>query len=615
MILTELYKLYDRLEDDTEFEEALPRLGMSKQKMSFLVILTPDGRLFDIQDAKVQKVLPPKTKNGKEKIVSVTRDLIVPGGAHPSGPAPTPRLLWDSTAYIFGCYPGKAKKDEKDKIKARDALFPSFRERHRQFRDANGLRDSGLDAVVAFLDSWDPANIPDDIREKINQYGDNFGTFAIQGETGYVFESPAVKEACLREELNTDSSAPRGTCLITGKNDMRLARIVETKVKLGSNPGGTAIVSFDKSAFCSYGKEQTYNAPLSEEAAFKAHNALNLLIADSRYHFKLADTTIVFWTGKKTRTEGFLFWIVNPSTASGPAMDAALSQSIQKFWEIVARAGDPDLSDLGDDATTPFFMLGIEPNAARIVVRFWHESTLGGFVRRLQRHAQDIAIVKTFPDDPDHVPLWMLLAQTAREAKGIPPLLAGSLLRSILEGRPYPKALYQLTLNRINVGHDKYHVGNKVSYCQASVVKAFLTRNTNQKGLTMALSLENKTPAYLLGRLFATLEMTQNDASGGVNAGVGDKFYSSASATPRTVFPTLLDLFRKWIKKLSADKPGLAVVRDKLVGEILDDIDSTKGFPSQLSLEERGLFALGYYQQTRAFFTKKTPVDAPAANV
>ncbi len=232
MILTELYKLYDRLEDDTEFEEALPRLGMSKQKMSFLVILTPDGRLFDIQDAKVQKVLPPKTKNGKEKIVSVTRDLIVPGGAHPSGPAPTPRLLWDSTAYIFGCYPGKAKKDEKDKIKARDALFPSFRERHRQFRDANGLCDSGLDAVVAFLDSWDPANIPDDIREKINQYGDNFGTFAIQGETGYVFESPAVKEACLREELNTDSSAPRGTCLITGKNDMRLARIVETRLNL-----------------------------------------------------------------------------------------------------------------------------------------------------------------------------------------------------------------------------------------------------------------------------------------------------------------------------------------------------------------------------------------------
>lgn len=130
----------------------------------------------------------------------------------------------------------------------------------------------------------------------------------------------------------------------------------------------------------------------------------------------------------------------------------------------------------------------------------------------------------------------------------------------------------------------------------------------------MSLNKENKNPAYLLGRLFATLEMTQNDSSGGVNAGVGDKFYSSASATPRIVFPTILDMFRKWIKKLSSDKPGLAILREKLVGEILDEIDSTKGFPSQLSLEDRGLFALGYYQQMREFFTKKTDAKPSADN-
>lgn len=615
MILTELYKLYGRLEGDTEFSESLPRLGTSKQKMSFIVVLTPDGKLFDIQDAKIQTVLPPKTKNGKEKTVFVTRDLIVPGGAHPSGSAATPRLLWDSTAYIFGLYPAKAKKTEKDKQKARDVLFPAFRERQRRFRDANGLRDPGLDAVVAFLDSWDPAAISDDLLAKIDKFGDNFGTFAIQGQTGYVYESPAIREASLREMREENPDALRGTCLITGKTDVPLVSTVETKVKLaGTSVGGGAIASFNAPAYESYGKEQTYNSPLSEEAAFKAHNALNLLIADPRYHFKLADTTVVFWTGRKTRTEGILSWIVNPQQASSEgAMDAALAQSIEAFWKIVAKAGDPDLAELGDDASTPFFMLGIEPNAARIVVRFWHESSLGDFVRRLRDHARDMAIQKAFPNEPDHIPLWLLLAQTAREAKAVPPLLAGSLLRSILEGLPYPEALYQLTLNRVNAGHDKYHVGSKVSYCQASVVKAFLSRNTKQKGLTMALNPENKAPAYLLGRLFATLEMTQNDASGGVNAGVGDKFYSSASSTPRIVFPTLLDLFRKHLKKLSSDKPGLAVVREKLVGEILDDIDSAKGFPSQLSLEDRGLFALGYYQQMRAFFTKKSSADAPAA--
>ena len=125
----------------------------------------------------------------------------------------------------------------------------------------------------------------------------------------------------------------------------------------------------------------------------------------------------------------------------------------------------------------------------------------------------------------------------------------------------------------------------------------------------MSLNVDNKNPAYLLGRLFATLEKTQNDASGGVNAGIGDKFYSSASATPRTVFPTLLDLFRKHIKKLSGDNKPLAIGREKAVGEILDSIDSTEGFPPTLSLEERGFFALGYYQQMRFFYTKKKTGD------
>ena len=115
MILTRLYELYGRLEGDREFDEVLPRLGTSKQKMSFIVVLTPEGKLFDIQDARIQKIIPSTKKGGKEKSIFVTRDLIVPGGAHPSGAAPTPRLLWDSTAYIFGCYPDKAKKKDKDK--------------------------------------------------------------------------------------------------------------------------------------------------------------------------------------------------------------------------------------------------------------------------------------------------------------------------------------------------------------------------------------------------------------------------------------------------------------------------------------------------------------------
>jgi len=609
MILYELNRLYDRFADDRHYDELLPRMGYSLQKISFIVVLTSDGKLFDIQDAKLQKTIPAKGKKGKDKIIAVPRELIVCGGAHPSGSAATPRFLWDSSAYIFGYYPAKANKKEKDREKARDVLFPAYCNYHCDFMDQNNIDDSAMKAVVTFLKSWDPDAIPGEIREKLDAYGDNFGVFQIQGNQGYVFESPEIKSAW--EKNIASEGAMRGMCLITGQADVPIVATIDTKIKLaGTSVGGGAISSFNAAAYESYGKKQTHNSPISEIAGFKACNALNTLIIDKRHHFRLADTTVVFWTGEKTSSEDLLAWVLGGISQDAVSVqDNALLRKLETFWQVVGQAGEPDLAEIGDDAKTPFYMLGIEPNAARIVVRFWHTSTLGEFVLRLREHQRALAIQKTFNSDPDHIPLWMLLNQTAREAKGIPPLLAGSLLRAVLQGLPYPESMYQLTLNRISVGHDDYKVGRKVSFLQASLVKAFLTRNKQKGELSMSLNLENKDPAYLLGRLFATLEKTQDDSSGGVNAGIGDKFYSSASATPRVVFPTLLDLFRKHLKKLASVRPGLDVVRDKQVGEILDNIDSCKGFPANLTLEERGMFALGYYQQMRAFFTKKEAAD------
>jgi len=415
-------------------------------------------------------------------------------------------------------------------------------------------------------------------------------------------------QAAWKREAGT-KDIPLGDCLVTGQKNVPIVPVIETKIKLaGTSVGGGAITSFNAPAYESYGKSQTLNAPISEEAGFKAHNALNILLQDDRYHIKVAGTTVVFWTGRKTQTEslmGFLFG----SSFGDSAMDQTLAAKLRVLWRVVGSAGNPDLAELGDDVSTPFYMLGIEPNAARVVIRFWHESTLGDMIVRLRKHHEEMAIQRMYEDEPEQIPLWQVVRQTARDADGVPPLLAGAFLRSVIEGLPYPTSLYQLVLNRIHVSHrdqnGKYHVGGKVTYVQAAIVKGYLKRNKNKGGIGMGLDVTNREPAYLLGRLFATFEKTQGEALGDLNAGVGDKYYSAASATPRVVFPTLVDLFRKHLKKLSGERKGLAVVREKLVGEILDGIDASKGFPANLSLDDRGLFAIGYYQQMRAFFAKK----------
>ena len=115
----------------------------------------------------------------------------------------------------------------------------------------------------------------------------------------------------------------------------------------------------------------------------------------------------------------------------------------------------------------------------------------------------------------------------------------------------------------------------------------------------MSLDEERKDPAYRAGRLFAVLEKTQKDALGDVGATVRDRFYSSASATPRSVFPRLLRTYQHHLSKL---QPGAKINREKLMQQILDTLEN---FPAHLNLSEQGLFALGYYHQTRAFYTSK----------
>jgi CRISPR-associated protein Csd1 len=185
----------------------------------------------------------------------------------------------------------------------------------------------------------------------------------------------------------------------------------------------------------------------------------------------------------------------------------------------------------------------------------------------------------------------MLLAQTARETKDIPPILAGPLLRAIVGGHSYPSGLYSAVIRRL-------HVDPSVNYLRCCVIKGYLNRNLNLE-VSMSLDQDRVDTPYRLGRLFAALEKTQKDALGGnLNKTIRDTFYSSASATPGSVFPRLL---RTYQHHLSQMEGGRRVNREKLMQAILDPLT---GFPAHLSLSEQGLFAIGYYHQTNDFYTK-----------
>jgi CRISPR-associated protein Csd1 len=590
MILQALNDLYSRLADDPSYEIAPP--GFSPQKISFRIRIRPDGSLLQIEDAR--------TPDAKGKLQNEI--MLVPGDAKPPGAGINPGLLWDNQTYLLGRQPeDKAAGFGK-------CRFEALRQRHLEVEDE--IHDPAFSAVCRFLEQWSPDQLA--AHPILNDVGTGFGIFALQGEKLPIHETARIKEWWIeKQECDESGKIETAQCLLSGEV-APIARL-HPKIKgvTGAQAAGASLVSFNASAYESYLKDQSYNAPVSEAAAFQYGTALNSLLTGPHSHkhrIRIGDTTTVFWTDKPTIVEDIFADIFGGgSQAIEEVQDVTKRQQLQRLLEAVRSGGR--YQELGD-TDTPFHILGLAPNAARVSIRFYHRSTIADLIGKLHDHHHCLEIVRQFAEqigkrhpDPEFPAIWQILRETARVADEIPPLLGGALARSIIEGSPYPEGLFSAVIRRI-------HADRTINYLRAATIKAVLVRNHNQT-IPVMLDITNTDPAYLLGRLFAALEKTQEDALGSVNAGLRDKFYSSASATPASVFPRILRTYQHWLAKLNG---GGKVNRDRLVQDILANLDAS-GFPNQFSLKKQGVFAIGYYHQRKEFFTKKETTTEPATTV
>lgn len=577
MILYSLSRLYDRLRSDPR--SGIAPFGFSDQKIAFCVVLERDGSLSDVGIEDLRRA------HGKNLVPA---GMLVPGGAKPSGAGINPNFLWDNPAYMLGFELDDAKPEKTAE------KFSAFRDRHVALDSEIG--DPEFSAVCRFLRHWKPAAAMD--LPLLSELTGGFGVFRVRGEQRYVHQRPKVDDYW-RRQVRAGDAAERGQCLVTGESGT-IARLHQPLIKgvLGAQPGGAAIVSFNCDAFESYGKSQSLNAPVGEDAAFQYATALNYLLrSGSRQRVQIGDATVVFWTDTPTKAEEFFGYMFDPSGAQDDALKLELGAFLARIavGEYPAELGSPE---------TPFFVLGLSANAARISVRFWFQSTLREVSDRVGLHYRDLEIVRSARDTP-FPPPWQLLRETARESKDIPPFLSGALMRAILNGLPYPEAMFAAVIRRIRADR-------RVGHVRSAILKACLTRRSRTQTGSMSqevpvsLDPNRPEPAYQMGRLFAELEKTQEDALPGLNDTIKDRFFGSASATPATVFPRLLRLSQHHLGKL---EHGPRVYHDRRIQEICQRLD---GFARHLGLEDQGLFAIGYYHQRHDIFTKKSPPEGDA---
>ena len=108
---------------------------------------------------------------------------------------------------------------------------------------------------------------------------------------------------------------------------------------------------------------------------------------------------------------------------------------------------------------------------------------------------------------------------------------------------------------------------------------------------------DNTNPAYLCGRLLAVLESVQYAAIPGAGATITDRFFGTASSAPALVFGRLLRGAQAHLGKLRRERPGTYVALQRRLEEVQANLTS---YPKTLTLEQQGLFALGYYHQRAA---------------
>jgi len=565
MILQALNDYYNRKSSDPQ--SSLAPEGFEPKAIPFVLVLDDAGRLVQLADRREGV--------GKKK---VAKSVLVPQGAKKTSGV-SANLLWDTAEYVLGVdLRGKPERVAKQRAAFRARLSEAF---------GDTPMDEGLRAVLAFLDihrsaALEVLAVNPAWREILDV--NPLITFQLNADNELVCQRPAVIGA-LRAK---GDDVPDGCCLVSGEHDAIERLHPAIKGVWGAQTSGANIVSFNLGAFNSYGKSQSFNAPVGKRAAFAYTTALNHLLAKgSRQRVQVGDASTVFWTEKASGEPfeaAFLDFLDPPR--DDPDRGA---QAVASLYRSV-RDGKPFTAE----DSQRFHVLGLAPNAARIAVRFWHVATIAELGSVFRRYFDEVEIARPAYEVAAPLSLYRLLTATALLGKveNIPPNLGGDVMRSILEGRRFPETLMQGALRRIRAERE-------VTYPRAALLKAYLIRNLNDKEITVSLNQDNIDPGYRLGRLFAALERAQERAQGNLNASIRERYYGAFSATPVTVLPLLMKLKNHHLAKLT--NRGEAVNLEKLFSAIIDGIVTV---PARLSLAEQAQFAVGYYHQRQAFFTK-----------
>jgi len=589
MILQQLWQDADAIMLQTGRGILPPAMYMPK-RVKWIVELSHDPRL-PVQFTPT----PGDDKKGVERLVPFFK-----GTSNVSSV-----LLAHKPSYTFGVRlagVGKDSTDDAGSSKARTV------QEHQHYKDllrscAKTTKNSDVARVLAFLDEWDPSNPSVEIPAEMRR--DDLVTFRV--DNNLPIDDTEVQAFWASEALRRSAESAKSLgsdmqCLVSGligpveeTMPVPVKGVADKKGKIEDRQ--LVSINTDKTAFMSYGLMRAKNSPISRAAGERFGQALNALLASRSHHVRGGSITYAFWARGG----------VVPLSAFQPQYDdpKSLRDFITSAWK-----GDTQWAG-GLPPEEKFHIFGLTANAARVVVRSVLEISIRELGRRQAEWFSRLEMTGPSGEEGKPLALWQLFLAPYRVAQDVSASVEDALVQAAFTGRRLPLSLLNTLVMRCRTGTIVNKKRILVSYERAALLKYILL----QEGLSIMPELDpdNQSHAYRCGRLLAELEFIQFVASDRkINATLVDRYFGTASTSPRTVFPTLVRLANQaHLPKIRRSKPGFFHHLQNQLAEIQECLGTS--YPPTLRLIEQGEFALGYYFQRAHLHKKRDPTTAGAS--
>lgn len=525
-----------------EHPQHFPPLGYALKKIDWIVDIEKSGVTF----------------NDAEK-----KEMIVPVVSRSSGVKAT--LLVDKPDYVFGW---SEKEAEHEKSTERHEAYVALLEQY-----IEATKDEDVRQLLHVLQQ--PIDYPPSLK------AGHFIVFRIRDEV-FLHEKKEAKtfwEEYVKPAADEQSNAT--ACMFCGEEAPIMQRHGINFVVDGER---TKMISANKNAYESHGNKHSTVAPTCYVCEQKYGQALEYLLqreprkGRGPHMFSVGDLTYVYWFRRddehlSEELEVDQFFNA-PSSETGNDLEAMKDALDQVFGK---RSREYHFNN--------FCLLVLSANKGRLVVRNYLEESMGTLYDRINTYldAQQVGTNRVYG-------IYTLAgAIYNKPSTQLQKVDIRDWFDFVFQGRPLPGRILIALLKRIQAEGAMYAH-------HAAVLKSWLVSQREGREWTMSIDYENKQPAYIVGRTFAVLEKIHQEAIGSKDT-LASRFFGAASTTPLAVFGMLIKNAQYHLAKIGGNNEGRQVSLDKMLRELLGQIDA---FPSTLRLAEQAEFALGYYHQKEA---------------